>query len=243
MNKFDAIGFTSVIIPPRLTNLLQPADVCWFSKIKNLFCAKWNEWSINVEKNLTVYGNTKSPGYAQAIKWLSDIWYSFEAHELRRCFDNDCVSDTGTEKDEIGRSSLSLMANISEQTCFLPYNQNNNQLLDQHYCTPQTYRNSRVSSQPFNILTAGLSQDTSFASQHINNRSVYLSVRNINFDSYPREGLAINNQSSHVKLILNHQNEVNPRNGYNINQIQHTQQTSVQVDLFFGLKLLINQVA
>ncbi|CAF0993273.1 unnamed protein product [Brachionus calyciflorus] len=244
MNKFDTFGVKRVIIPPRLTNLLQPADVCWFSKIKKLYCAKWNEWSINVEKNLTVYDAEES----------DDVLG----------FDNDCVSETVTEEDEIGRLSLNTMVNnnvqlisqplniqlsqtntqvseqpiflpppqtnsqVTEQTCYIPHNQNNNQLLDRHFCTPQTFRYNRVSSQPFNLLTAGLSQDTSLSSQHMNNGSVYLSARNINFDSFSRDVFPINSQLTNGQLILNHQNEFLSRKVYNNNQIQHTQETRVQ---------------
>ena len=37
-------GIVLFIIPPRLTNLLQPADVCWFSSIKKRYREKWNRW-------------------------------------------------------------------------------------------------------------------------------------------------------------------------------------------------------
>ena len=39
-----------IIIPPRITNLLQPADVCWFYKFKKAYLAKWVEWSLNSMK-------------------------------------------------------------------------------------------------------------------------------------------------------------------------------------------------
>ncbi|RNA23859.1 Pogo transposable element with [Brachionus plicatilis] len=32
------------IIPSRLTGLLQPADVCWFSKFKSEYHERWNDW-------------------------------------------------------------------------------------------------------------------------------------------------------------------------------------------------------
>ena len=31
-------------IPGRMTNLLQPADICWFSSIKKSYKAKWMDW-------------------------------------------------------------------------------------------------------------------------------------------------------------------------------------------------------
>ncbi len=33
-----------LFIPPRLTNLLQPADVCWFAPLKKHYHGTWNEW-------------------------------------------------------------------------------------------------------------------------------------------------------------------------------------------------------
>jgi hypothetical protein len=31
-------------VPPRLTNLLQPADVCWFAPMKGDFHRIWTTW-------------------------------------------------------------------------------------------------------------------------------------------------------------------------------------------------------
>ena len=31
-------------IPPRMTNLLQPADVCWFRPLKQSYHTLWNDW-------------------------------------------------------------------------------------------------------------------------------------------------------------------------------------------------------
>ena len=39
-----------LFIPPRLTNLLQPADVMWFHSLKASYHFKWNEWFLNGEK-------------------------------------------------------------------------------------------------------------------------------------------------------------------------------------------------
>lgn len=41
-----------LLIPPRMTNLLQPADVGWFSSIKKAYRAKWNNWFIYEKKKL-----------------------------------------------------------------------------------------------------------------------------------------------------------------------------------------------
>ena len=42
----DNNGIVLAFIPRRLTNLLQPADVCWFSIIKKKYREKWNNWSV-----------------------------------------------------------------------------------------------------------------------------------------------------------------------------------------------------
>ena len=75
-----------IIIPPRMTNLLQPADVCWFSEIKKAYHQKWVEWSINSIKEKSIHNNYKSPGYAVAIGWLSEIWENFPVHQLINSF-------------------------------------------------------------------------------------------------------------------------------------------------------------
>ena len=62
------------LIPIRLTNLLQPADVAWMHPLKKLYHQKWNNWLLNAPKFYTTAGNVKSPGYAQAIIWISQIW-------------------------------------------------------------------------------------------------------------------------------------------------------------------------
>ncbi|RNA06513.1 hypothetical protein BpHYR1_033434, partial [Brachionus plicatilis] len=34
-------------IPPRMTNLLQPADFCWFKSLKSKIKRYWNDWYSN----------------------------------------------------------------------------------------------------------------------------------------------------------------------------------------------------
>ena len=67
------LGINIIYIPPRLTNLLQPADVCWFASFKKRYHEKWNEWAINAEKEMSIHGNTKSPVFAKVIQWISQI--------------------------------------------------------------------------------------------------------------------------------------------------------------------------
>jgi hypothetical protein len=69
-----------------MTNLLQPADVVWFSVIKQVYGDKWNDWFIFDEKRLTVHGNMVSPGYTQVIKWMSDIWEEFDSSMIEESF-------------------------------------------------------------------------------------------------------------------------------------------------------------
>ena len=69
-----------------MTNL-QPADLCWFAKIKKAYCTKWIEWSRNKESNYTIHDNPKSPDHALTINWLSEIWENFEELLIKNLFD------------------------------------------------------------------------------------------------------------------------------------------------------------
>jgi hypothetical protein len=75
------------IIPAGFTNLLQPADVCWFSFIKNKLHERWTDWYINDEKTFTKANNMRSPGYANVIKWISDVWDEMDENIIRKSFD------------------------------------------------------------------------------------------------------------------------------------------------------------
>ncbi|CAF0969922.1 unnamed protein product [Brachionus calyciflorus] len=86
-DKLKEFDIDSVFIPPRLTNLLQPADVSWFGKLKKEYHEKWNDWFMNAEKSLTCHGNIKSPGYATCIAWLSEICTSFDPNVIKNSFD------------------------------------------------------------------------------------------------------------------------------------------------------------
>ena len=37
-------GITHRLIPSRMTNLVQPADVCWFKTIKAQYQRRWTNW-------------------------------------------------------------------------------------------------------------------------------------------------------------------------------------------------------
>ena len=43
-NAMRVQNITRTMIPPSMTNLLQPADVCWLAGIKRAYQVKWNDW-------------------------------------------------------------------------------------------------------------------------------------------------------------------------------------------------------
>ena len=80
-NKIDLL-----VIPPLLTNLLQPADVVYFSILKKEYYSKWNESFLYAPKSKTNQGNIYSPGYVQVIDWLSKILAKFEKSSIVESF-------------------------------------------------------------------------------------------------------------------------------------------------------------
>ena len=79
-------GIEIFYIPRRLTNLLKPADVMWFSSIKKTYGERWNKWFIFDKKNFTPNGNLKSPGYVKVIDWMSEIWSEFDKNTIIQSF-------------------------------------------------------------------------------------------------------------------------------------------------------------
>lgn len=43
-------------IPPRMTNILLPADVCWFKTVRHEYRKRWQRWFINDIKTFTRHG-------------------------------------------------------------------------------------------------------------------------------------------------------------------------------------------
>ena len=84
---FSQRPITSQYIPKRGTNLLQPADVGWMRPFKIEYFNTWQNWMINEPKSFTAAGNLRSPGYAKAITWISEVWASFDSHLLANSFD------------------------------------------------------------------------------------------------------------------------------------------------------------
>ena len=70
-----------------MTNLLQPADLAWFSSIKKAYRKKWNHWFTFENKSFTVNCNMKSPGYVNASNWISQIWEELSQDMVKNSFD------------------------------------------------------------------------------------------------------------------------------------------------------------
>ena len=79
--QFSHFNIQPNFFPKRMTNLLQPADVCWMGPFKSAYFSLWNNWLINAPKAYTASGNLKSSGYGLAINWISQIFlYNFFSH-------------------------------------------------------------------------------------------------------------------------------------------------------------------
>jgi hypothetical protein len=59
--KAEKHGIQLVYVPPRMTPLLQPADVCWLAVVKRAFSAKYQRWVAKRDFKETRYGNPCSP--------------------------------------------------------------------------------------------------------------------------------------------------------------------------------------
>ncbi|CAF0776643.1 unnamed protein product [Brachionus calyciflorus] len=76
-----------LFVPPRTTNLVQPADIAWFKPLKSKFNRFWTDWFINGEHTFTANQNLRSPGYENIINWVSVIWNEFDTTLLKESFD------------------------------------------------------------------------------------------------------------------------------------------------------------
>lgn len=99
----DDLNFEYSFIPPRLTSLLQPADVCWLKSFKKCYYEKWTQWFLNDSKSFTKSGNLRSPGYAKAIGWLSEIWDEFDSSIIKTSFE---VCGITSDNDDDFHSTL-----------------------------------------------------------------------------------------------------------------------------------------
>jgi hypothetical protein len=87
-DKCRELNIKHFLIPPRLTGLLQPADVCWFASLKKTYHKLWTDWFINGVKTFTRFENVRSPGYSHCINWLSQMWSEFPSHLIINSFDS-----------------------------------------------------------------------------------------------------------------------------------------------------------
>jgi hypothetical protein len=88
LSKCAEFNIKHMLIPPRLTGLLQPADVCWFSGLKKHYHRLWANWFLNEEKTYTRFDNVRSPGYAKCISWLLEMWLEFPNHLIINSFES-----------------------------------------------------------------------------------------------------------------------------------------------------------
>jgi hypothetical protein len=73
-------------VPKRMTAFLQPADQSWMRPLKVAYFKKWNDWLVNAPKSYTAAGNMRSPGYAQAVLWISEVWAELDASLIASSF-------------------------------------------------------------------------------------------------------------------------------------------------------------
>jgi hypothetical protein len=83
---FQENNIKALMVPKRMTGLLQPADVCWMRPLKLKFKERWQNWLINEPRSLTAQGNWRSPGYATAINWISQIWDELDTQMIANSF-------------------------------------------------------------------------------------------------------------------------------------------------------------
>ena len=98
MSVIINLGIEDILIPPRMTPAFQPADVSWFKSLKGEYHNKWNDWYLNSPKSFTAKNNLKSPGYALAITWISEIWKAFDPEIIKKSF--RCTGITSTSHSE-----------------------------------------------------------------------------------------------------------------------------------------------
>ena len=103
-----------IFIPKRLTCLLQPADVSWMRSLKHSFELKWTDWMTNSEKSFTKSGNMKSPGYANFIQWISEIWQEFDSDLIKKLFSLCGITSSQTNEYHNQLKHLILNKNLVE---------------------------------------------------------------------------------------------------------------------------------
>ena len=69
-----------------MTAFLKPADQSWMRPLEVAYFKKSNDWLVNAPKAYTAAGNLKSPGYAQAVLWISEVWADLDASLIASSF-------------------------------------------------------------------------------------------------------------------------------------------------------------
>ena len=78
LQEFKFSNVSVSFFPPRMTSLLQPADVGWFRSIKSQYHAKWEDWYINDTKSYTKAKNMKSPGYSNVTIHFFICYFAYK---------------------------------------------------------------------------------------------------------------------------------------------------------------------
>ncbi|RNA17765.1 pogo transposable element with KRAB domain-like [Brachionus plicatilis] len=73
-------------VPASLSNILQPADVCWFKLFKNKYKIHWNDWFLNDEKLFTRKGNIAGPSYDRMTNLITDSWFELSKDYIIQSF-------------------------------------------------------------------------------------------------------------------------------------------------------------
>ncbi|RNA25757.1 pogo transposable element with KRAB domain-like [Brachionus plicatilis] len=97
-DSLASCGCKLAFIPLSLTNILQPADVCWFKFLKNKYSLHWNNWFLYGQKLLTKYGNIAGPGYKNITDWILDGWLELNPEYISKSF-KDCGIGTLNPSD------------------------------------------------------------------------------------------------------------------------------------------------
>ena len=88
----------TIVVPPRMTNLLQPLDGSIMKSFKSKYHhAKWTDWYLNSDKSFTRNGNMRSPPYATIIDWISSIVRDIPRELVSNSFDVCGITQNNNE--------------------------------------------------------------------------------------------------------------------------------------------------
>ena len=91
------------LIPPGMTSLLQPADVCWNKPVKQRIKEMYDEWWLSEEQTYTAQGNVRAPDFVTVVGWILDAWEEITPEMIRHSF-KACGITTepdGSDMDDI----------------------------------------------------------------------------------------------------------------------------------------------